>query len=331
MVTPALKSHFEQMGVALIPLEVGARRLVTELEGGGDDVTIVVGGSHGDGPLGADLTPSTNVDVHVDAKSHPQLADHRIAGMAVAPVVMVLEWFLRAARACRPDLTCTSLRGLKVLRGIKLEHFDAEGDSFTVRCKQTSGGAQPELAVELRGRNDALHYSATVTMSAHPAASPNLAEAPKLERWTHPTVYDGHVLFHGRRFQVIRAVDGVSRAGIVGSLVGAGDTGWPVEPWRTDPALLDGGLQLAVLWARQVLGGASLPMALAEYRTYRDGLAAGPVRCVVHARQIHDARTVCDIAFVDASGAVMAEMLGLETVLRPGEPAIASSAAPALA
>jgi hypothetical protein len=331
MVTPALKSHFEQMGVALIPLDVGARRLVTELEGAGDDVTIVVGGAHGDGPLGADRTPSTNVDVHVDAKSHPQLADHRIAGIAVVPVVMAIEWFLRAARACRPDLTCTSLRGLKVLRGIKLEHFDAEGDSFTVRCKQTESGARTELAVELRGRNDALHYSATVTMAAHPAASPNIVEAPKLERWTHPTVYDGHVLFHGHRFQVIRSVDGVSRAGIVGSLVGSGDSGWPSEPWRTDPALLDGGLQLAVLWARQVLGGASLPMALGEYRTYKDGLAEGPVRCVVHARQIHDARSVCDIAFVDASGAVLAEMIGLETVLRPGEAKAASTPAPALA
>jgi hypothetical protein len=82
---------------------------------------------------------------------------------------------------------------------------------------------------------------------------------------------------------------------------------------------MDGGLQLALLWSRHVLGGAVLPMALGEYRSYRDGLADGPVQSVVYGRKIHDARTVCDIAFSDASGKMIAELIGVETVLRPGE------------
>jgi hypothetical protein len=43
--------------------------------------------------------------------------------------------------------------------------------------------------------------------------------------------------------------------------------------------------------------------------------------------KIHDARTVCDIAFSDASGQMVAELIGVETVLRPGE----TKTAPALA
>jgi hypothetical protein len=328
MVTPALKSHFEQMGVALIPLDVGARMLVAEFESGGDDVTLVVGGAHGEGPLGASVVPEAKVDVHVTATTHPQLADHRVAGAVVVPVVMVIEWFLRAARACRPDLSIASLRDLKVLRGIKLSRFDGEGDDLTVRCKQLSDGPATTLAVELRGKNEALHYAATVTMSPEPPVAPAAAEAPKVERFGS-IVYDGHVLFHGPKFQVIRQVDGVSRDGAVGALAGGRAAGWPGEPWRTDPALLDGGLQLAVLWARQVLGGASLPMAVGEYRTYAGGLAEGPIRCVVHGKQVHDARAVCDVAFIGADGALVAEMLGVETVLRPGE--TKSTAAPAQA
>jgi hypothetical protein len=80
---------------------------------------------------------------------------------------------------------------------------------------------------------------------------------------------------------------------------------------------MDGGLQLALLWSRHVLGGAVLPMAMGEYRTYRDGLSEGPLEGVVRGRKIHDQRTVCDIAFSDASGQVVAELIGVETVLRP--------------
>ena len=83
--------------------------------------------------------------------------------------------------------------------------------------------------------------------------------------------------------------------------------------------MLDGGLQLAGLWTRHVLGGASLPMALGELRTYHGGLTDGPARCVVHASQVQEARAVCDVSFIDAGGSVIAEMLGVESVLRPDE------------
>ena len=328
MVTPALKSHFEQMGVALIPLDLGARIFVEEMEGGGSDVTIVVGGTSGEGAFGAAASPQVSVEVRVSAKSHPYLADHRVAGVPVVPVTLAMEWMLRGARACRPDLMATTVRNVKVLRGIKLDRFDHEGDRLVVRCRQTSDG---EIAVEVRGQNDALHYSAVVAMAPQAARSPAAQTAPTVDRWTLPNVYDGHVLFHGERFQVIRAVEGVSRAGIIGTLAGVTEVGWPSEAWRSDPAMLDGGLQLALLWTRNVLDGASLPMALGELRTYREGIANGPVLCVLYARQVHDARAVCDIAFVDATGAVIAEMVGVETVLRPSETATKSTAAPAQA
>jgi hypothetical protein len=331
MVTPALRSHFEKAGVALIPLSVGARMFVEEIEQGGDDTTVVVGGQSGAGPLGAPAEVAARLDIHVAASSHPELADHRIAGVPVVPVVMALEWFLRAARAVRPDLVCTAVRGLKVLRGIKLDAFHGEGNRLTVHARDAAAG-HGELNVELRGPHDALHYSATLAMadrSTHAPAPPRAPELPRLEPWTRASLYDGHVLFHGARFQVIRSVEGVSRAGIAGTLVGAVAAGWPRGAWRTDPALLDGGLQLAVLWARHALGGASLPMALREYRTFHDGVVDGEVQCIVHAQRVHDARAVCDVAFVAPSGAVLAEMIGLETVLRPGEAATTSAAAAA--
>ncbi|MDP3569702.1 MAG: SDR family NAD(P)-dependent oxidoreductase, partial [Archangium sp.] len=317
MVTPSLKAHFQQMGVALIPLDTGAQRFVDELIGSGDDVTVVVGGSHGEGALGAKVVPSATVEVRVDSKSHPYLADHAIAGVPVVPMVLAVEWFLRAARACRPDLVLAAVKQVKVLRGIKLDGFGGAGDRFVISARQLSNGSGAEIGVELRGKGDLLHYSATVKMTTGTVAQPELEAAPVLEKWTQAAVYDGHVLFHGPSFQVIDSVKGVSREGIVGTLSGTQKSAWAGESWRSDAAAMDGGLQLALLWSRHVLGGAVLPMAMGEYRSYRDGLTEGPMQGVVHGRKIHDQRTVCDIAFSDASGHVVAEIIGVETVLRP--------------
>jgi hypothetical protein len=60
-------------------------------------------------------------------------------------------------------------------------------------------------------------------------------------------------------------------------------------------------------------------MGMGEFRSYRDGLAESPIQGIVFGRKVHDARTVCDITFCDAAGQVVAELIGVETVLRPSE------------
>ena len=319
MVTPSLKNHFQQMGVTMIPLDVGAQHFVGEMTGTSDDVTLVIGGTQGDGALGASVAPQATVEVRVDQHSHPQLTDHRIAGVPVVPMVLAVEWFLRAARACRPDLIPAVVKQVKVLRGIKLGGFAAGGDRFVVSAHLLSNGTGAEIGVELRGENNVLHYSATVGMTELAVAAPAAETAPILDPWTQAALYDGHVLFHGPSFQVIDSVQGVSQAGIIGTLSGTQASTWPAELWCSDAAAMDGGLQLALLWSRHVLGGAVLPMAMGEYRSYRDGLSDGPLKSVVYGRKIHDARTLCDITFSDTKGRMVAELIGVETVLRPGE------------
>jgi hypothetical protein len=130
-------------------------------------------------------------------------------------------------------------------------------------------------------------------------------------------VYDGRVLFHGPSFQAIRGLDGVSGEGMTGTLAGSRDLGWKDDHWSTDPAALDGALQLAVLWSRHVLGGGTLPMAIETCRSYAKGLSDGPLRAVVRRRAVHDRRAVCDVALARADGHVVAELVGVETVLRP--------------
>ena len=66
-------------------------------------------------------------------------------------------------------------------------------------------------------------------------------------------------------FQVIHSMDGISDEGISGVLRGVNLADWTGESWRIDIAALDGALQLAVLWARRMLGGATLPTTIEEF------------------------------------------------------------------
>jgi hypothetical protein len=83
MVTPGLRTHFEERGVPLIPIDVGAKIFADEVGSAGDDVVVVVGGETDDGLLGIHAPAALSVDVGVEGRPHPYVDDHRIAGAAV--------------------------------------------------------------------------------------------------------------------------------------------------------------------------------------------------------------------------------------------------------
>jgi Polyketide synthase dehydratase len=241
-------------------------------------------------------------------------------------VVMALEWIQRAARALSPERHVRAIRAVKVLNGIKLERFATTGDRLVLTAKKLSNGSGLVAHVELRGRNDRLHYAAQVELGA-PFAGAS-AKAPTLGALEphDGVVYDGFALFHGERFRVLSRVEGVASQGASATMTGLIERGWSPEPWQWDPAAMDGALQLAVLWSKRALGGATLPMAIAEVDVSATGAVKGPVRCVVAARSAKDSRAVSDVYVVDAEGAVLVQLSGVETILRPdaAQPSVAT-------
>jgi NAD(P)-dependent dehydrogenase (short-subunit alcohol dehydrogenase family) len=316
MVTPALKAHFESMGVPLIPLAVGARMLVDDVADRSDDLELVLGGEPRPEALASEASgPSVSLAVKVDANSHPQLADHAIAGRAVVPVVLALEWFARAAQACRPDLTLASIEEVRVLKGIAVDDLD-RGTWLHVDCAEVQNGTGSVLEASITGLDGRKHYTARIQMTEQRTAA--TGHSPRLSGMQAFTddVYDGDVLFHGARFQVIDAIQGVGADGIEAPLSGTAAKAWSGS-WSTDPAAFDGGLQLALLWSKHVLGGATLPTAVSALKTYADGPANGPLHCIVRGEKKSASRAVADLTFRDADGTVFAELVGVETHLRP--------------
>ena len=288
-----------------------ADAIVRELLGGGStDVGLRADGTRTTVATG---TERSTGELQLDAATHPYLADHDLGGTPVVPVALVLEWFAAAALAWLPEPGSAVIRDLSVLRKIGLDGYGNGGNRVTV---QGNPADPARLKLELLGARDARHYRATASREAglRPAewtVPPDLAPVP-------PDVYDGRVLFHGPRFQAIREVHGIGAGGAAAVLTGVADLGWPGRTWHTDPAALDGGLQLAVLWARQrLLGRATLPMGVREYRTHRSGRFDGPTRCVVRAGGVWSDAAECDIGFLGADGTVRAELFGVSLIARP--------------
>jgi hypothetical protein len=182
--------------------------------------------------------------------------------------VLVLEWFLRAARACFPSLVVQGARDLKVFRGVPVEDFDGRGVRLIVHARvlEVAGAETTVVEMKLLDDQDKPRYAAKVILGSVPAQAPasSADEAPGSGEgvsWTVAGAY-AEALFHRPPFDVIRSLDPVYDERASAELVGVQAAGWPREPWISDPALLDGGLQLACVWSRHVLGGATLPTAI---------------------------------------------------------------------
>ena len=317
MVDASLRAHFAGMGVPLIPLAEGACLMRDELCAAGDAEVVIGGAVSRHGLVEPAVALKIEAELVVDRARWAFLDGHRVRGAVVVPVALVLEWFARAARACRPDLTLAACRELQVLRGIRLGHFDdGAAERLVLRARQLSNGHEATIAVELLGADGTRHYSAICEMKERsPLPDRSLTPPSDLLPWSS-VIYDGEVLFHGPAFQVIRSVDGIGDGGLTATLEGVAARGWP-GPWQLDPALLDGGLQAAVLWAQRKLGAAALPTAISSLHIYHTGPATGSIRCVLVGREASQKRAVSDAVLLASNGSVVAELRGIEVHALP--------------
>ncbi len=317
MVTPALKGHFDRLGIPLIPLETGAGMLVRELSSdSGPDVEIVLGGDPRGGLDGTSTDGVQRLELRIDAEHYPAIASHEVRGVPVVPAVLAIEVFTRAARARRPDLVVRAVQSLQVLKGIRLPRFSEGGAERLIVESRPAGTNGVQLyAMSLSGIDGTRHYSARVEMGAVRSDAPlSVASIGALQPWSG-AIYDGDALFHGPMFQAIQSVDGTGERGITGTLVGRRALGWPDTTWDTDSALLDGALQLAVLWTRRTLSGASLPTSLGSWVSYGDTPAA--VHATAIGRALGRDRAVFDVTLADDKGATVGVLRELELHVLP--------------
>ncbi|MET0907942.1 MAG: polyketide synthase dehydratase domain-containing protein, partial [Ilumatobacteraceae bacterium] len=259
----------------------------------------------------------SSLDITVNLGRYPQLVDHAVDGMPVVPVVFVLEWFARLARAHGPGLHLAQLSQLRVLSGLVADRYFSGGDLELVasvrRSEATPAGRA--LALELHDvATGRLHYRCDADLVVDAPGALDPADAPVSgpgEAWSDE-IYLGEILFHGPAFRVIEDITTISTDGLEAELWGVRAVGWPNEPWVSDPALLDGALQLALLWTGHVLGGGSLPTAIDRVQLF-EAPGLGRHTATLVGRRATANMVVCDIVVRSSTGVVVARLEGVET------------------
>jgi hypothetical protein len=137
--------------------------------------------------------------------------------------------------------------------------------------------------------------------------------------WIVEDVYEEH-LFHGPDFQVLRSLDRLGPEGGSATLCGTHEIGWEDGPWLCNPAALDGGLQLTLLWALHHKGRKSLPTSIGQFIPYAMPSPATPLHCELRVRESTRHEVVADLFFRDAEDRPVAELRELAmTLLQPSK------------
>ena len=127
-------------------------------------------------------------------------------------------------------------------------------------------------------------------------------------------LYD-EVLFHGPDFWAIDAIEGIGPNGLVASVKTAPRPAkWIDSPlrgtWLADPLVIDGVLQLGIIWQHARTGHLSLPGYIASYEQFLDHYPKGAVRCALTVRDSSSSRIVADACLSDADGKLIAKLEG---------------------
>jgi hypothetical protein len=326
MVTPGLARLFEKAGVKLIALDSGAEAFAREVENDDDCAEVVLMNGvppltarpiHGGRTFDGRVDAEERFEVLVNASTYPQLRGHRIVGAPVVPAVLVMEWFFRAAATCFPDLAVRACRNLRVLRGVPVDAFDQRGARLVARARVLESAPDAaRLELKLLDHDEKARYAAVVEMGVSASIAPPdpPPEAPPSgvgSTWSIDQVYS-ELLFHRAPFEVIRSLDRVYDGSASCELSGLRAAGWPDGSWRSDPALIDGGLQLACIWGRHVLGRAPLPTSIGALDLYHLGPIDVPVRCILKGRRAGQRKVVVDLDYVGETGTLIGSMRDLE-------------------
>jgi acyl transferase domain-containing protein/NAD(P)-dependent dehydrogenase (short-subunit alcohol dehydrogenase family)/acyl carrier protein len=314
MVNPALKRHFQAQGIALIPLEEGARAFVTELTGtSAAEAEVVLAAQADRWGYRPGVEPGRRSwPVWVHRSRQPLIASHQINSRHVVPVVMVIDWCLRLAAARHSGLKAVAVRNLKVFHGLVLDAFKTRGHWYDLSCEE-AGNDPPGLGLkfQLSDRQGRKLYQLQVDLAdrypdppAHHAVQDN-----ELGPWTweDPPGQDA-VLFHGPAFKTADQLLAIGPEACSGILNHDPSANSYRPDGIIDLPIMDGGLQLAMLGIHHNTGQSMLPLGLDEWIFYQSCSALDRIRCEVRIFPAASGRAGNCISYLTADGRLAASL-----------------------
>jgi hypothetical protein len=244
MVNEQIQKIFEQRKVGLLEIQKGTQAFVQEILNK-NDVEVVIAQA----PL-SPLFLTKNDSFPIDWKRAVQefsLEDHTIKSTQVIPFAVILEWVMRMAQSYRPDLKFIHILEAHCYKGLIIPSNYSE-PSPTIHTNILNNSIdETEIEVVCSHKNISF-YKILLQMNQKP---PSIDVLPLPLNASTKIVYDGVALFHGRKFQILDRLYAMDETGAVASLRFGKNTNRML--------LIDGGIQLGVLWMHKTEGCASLP------------------------------------------------------------------------
>ncbi|MHB2019441.1 MAG: KR domain-containing protein, partial [Candidatus Xenobia bacterium] len=335
MVNDGLRQEFSRAGIGLIPLDGGARSFLAELSHPGSDSEVLIGDGFpeaapepaGQRSLDAPGVPQPPAEVasehdvltlDVSLASYPFLDSHRLAGRPVVPVALMVEWMAHAALHGNPGMRFCGLNDLQVLKGITLEK-----DHVVVRL--TASAARPDGEVQVSIRDDSVVYArGTVLLAETLPPTPARDRVVPVAGPRFPHALDEvyrRMLFHGPHLYAFEQIETCTDEGMTARLKPAPRPAeWVQQPlrseWVADPLILDGCLQMGLVWSAHGLGMPALPTRAGKYRQYARFPRQG-VDVVMRVQKTSSHGFTGQVDFL-ADGKLVASGEGLEWVASEG-------------
>ena len=292
MVTPELKRMFNDRGVYIIPLDAGAKLLVSELASENNRCAQIL--------VGNDLSKDQEKDQAGVAVKKPKvsrlnvsvnktllatnntfLTDHTIGDDQVFPTVCAIAWMRDASEKAYQGYHYQGLENYKLFKGIIFDGNEAseyqielnadvvdEGDRLVVETKISSINAQGKVV---------FHYGAQLTLVNQRKASPKADLAIPTSAENAKALYSNGTLFHGPSLQGISEILECNEQGLllrcqVPAVAVEKQGDFPLSNSGNQSNIFANDLayQAMLVWVKKELGLGSLPSSTQGWTVYRE-------------------------------------------------------------
>jgi hypothetical protein len=294
MAQPELESLFAKYGWAMIDRTAGRQSFIEELESGkkGQVEILLVAelaeknkikgrGARLNQTEAIKVGPSAyELTVSLSPSQDLYLNDHTFDGIPVMPMAMSLELMAEAIASVYPDWELLKIHNFDIPSGIVFESstkqisislLEETKNESSMKVSVSVGTGAPKRRVNFKAVAELVKPEVAgniynqLPVGIHPQIS-SLEDLDHLKDTVAPPIVSdiyGRWLFHGPLFQGIKSVMAMGTNGVLGEinisdpkrcLTTANGDGWVI-----DPILLDSGMQLAGIWARQYLDMTVLP------------------------------------------------------------------------
>ena len=231
------------------------------------------------------------------------------------PISLVLEWFVRLAYAACPDMRFASLDHLERRHTPELTPWPHATTRLTIDALVTRQREDATVQLELRDTTGVTCFAAIASMTRLP--EPPFDIIPIIDPdalddtlFRPDTWYPQHLL--GPHFQPLRRIESLPDDKLVATLELSRHARWPGS-WWTDPALLEGALQLACWHAESRDGGNHRPYGFDRYERSGPAPASGHINAILD----HTPDRQTRITLTDEHGAPIATFHGVLTRRTP--------------